>query len=601
LFLLEATVIFIGSIGTDTATPSMISHRILSLDLPLFLLLVCLLAGTAPLRAQSIGDTHAPGSSATAAGRPAAASGISRNPGCHLPAKGAVRGLVLFIQTQNDDLESAEWPLGQLPVWGPRYVSDLQTYFSDMSGGQFQLTLDILPQLLVTQGSEFDYISSSRTLGNATKDLLATLDATFDFAPYDTWQTQGRPYAVIPGPDQFVELIITVYRHITQGRFFNLAGVSDLGFTDFIFVDSGKQLIYGGSGEYNDASASGLTVTRSPGSGAIVDERYAYQVTIHEFLHKLYGESHPALIYGGLGVLANSGGGLSLNSFERHALGYSTFSALPAGTDTSFTLRDYVSTTDAAALPIPQAPNWYYTFEYRTKQSRHDSSPAKGVYMYRVYDPESRSQKEVHPVNAGGNWQWAVDSASGTPFRRTPDPLDGFNPYDKVVIDGKPFYVDGWAGDPHSPFTLEHNAFTVWSNPTTDFRFNRDTVHTNLYIYVTGMTDSTATIEIHHHPPAILRIDGTAPADIALQPAFPNPVTPSSPTASIPFELAAACDVRVDAFDALGRVVASLADGPRAAGTHTLQFQTSALTSGIYRVVLRAGSVVRTQSLVVTR
>ena len=575
----------------------------ISRHIPLSLLVVsALLFGATPAaRAQFSCGTCAAHASVRTSDSPAASSGISRNPGCHLPARGAVRGLVLFIQTQNDDVQSAEWPLGQLPVWAPKYVSDLQTYFSDMSGGQFQLTLDVLPRVLVTQGTELDYVWSSRTLGNATKDLLTTLDATFDFAPYDIWQTQGRPYAVLPGPDQYVELIITVYRRITQSRFFNLAGVSDLGFTDFIFVDAGKQLIFGGTGEYNDASASGLTVTRSPGSGAIVDATYAYQVTIHEFMHKLYGESHPALIYGGLGVLANSGGGLALNSFERHALGYGTFTPLPAASDTSFTLRDHVTTTDAAALPIAAAPDWYYTFEYRTKQSRHDSAPAKGVYIYRVYDPESRSQKEVHPVNAGGNWQWAVDSASGTPFRQTPDPLDGFNPYNKVVIGGKPWYVDGWAGDPNSAFTLERNSFTVWTNPTTEFRINRDTVHTNLYISITGMTDSTATIEVRHHPPAILRIDETASVDIALLPGYPNPVTPSSPTASIPFELAAACDVRVDAIDALGRAVASLADGPRGPGRHTLQFQTSALASGIYRVVLRAGSAVRTQTIVVTR
>ena len=48
-------------------------------------------------------------------------------------------------------------------------------------------------------------------------------------------------------------------------------------------------------------------------------------------------------------------------------------------------------------------------------------------------------------------------------------------------------------------------------------------------------------------------------------------------------------------FDVTGRRIATLADGPRAAGRHEVRFDTSGLSSGIYLVRLQSGgeSVVR--------
>jgi alkaline phosphatase len=77
----------------------------------------------------------------------------------------------------------------------------------------------------------------------------------------------------------------------------------------------------------------------------------------------------------------------------------------------------------------------------------------------------------------------------------------------------------------------------------------------------------------------------------------PNPTTGRS---RIAFGLAEAADVRVVVYDALGREVAVLADGPHTAGRHGLTFDGSAYPSGSY-VVRVEGAETRTARLTVAR
>jgi len=69
------------------------------------------------------------------------------------------------------------------------------------------------------------------------------------------------------------------------------------------------------------------------------------------------------------------------------------------------------------------------------------------------------------------------------------------------------------------------------------------------------------------------------PATVALEQNYPNPFNPST---SIRFQLPNSGDVRLDVHDMLGRRVATLVDGPLAAGSHEVRFDGSNLTSGLY-------------------
>ena len=92
------------------------------------------------------------------------------------------------------------------------------------------------------------------------------------------------------------------------------------------------------------------------------------------------------------------------------------------------------------------------------------------------------------------------------------------------------------------------------------------------------------------------------PAAFTLLQNYPNPFNPST---QIRFDLASPADVTLQVFDALGRAVATLAQGPFPAGTHSLEWNGTnaagrAVPSGIYVYRLRTdqGESARTMTLI---
>ncbi|HLA64660.1 MAG TPA: T9SS type A sorting domain-containing protein [Rhodothermales bacterium] len=84
---------------------------------------------------------------------------------------------------------------------------------------------------------------------------------------------------------------------------------------------------------------------------------------------------------------------------------------------------------------------------------------------------------------------------------------------------------------------------------------------------------------------------------ISLGSAVPNPTLGS---ATIPFEVRQASDVRLSVYDALGREVAVLANGAYAVGQHTATFTPNGLPAGAYVYRLVADGEVLTSRLTVT-
>ena len=69
------------------------------------------------------------------------------------------------------------------------------------------------------------------------------------------------------------------------------------------------------------------------------------------------------------------------------------------------------------------------------------------------------------------------------------------------------------------------------------------------------------------------------PTAYALEPNYPNPF---NPTPEIRFALPEAADVRLVVYDALGREVERLVDGPVGAGYQHATFDAANLPSGVY-------------------
>lgn len=69
------------------------------------------------------------------------------------------------------------------------------------------------------------------------------------------------------------------------------------------------------------------------------------------------------------------------------------------------------------------------------------------------------------------------------------------------------------------------------------------------------------------------------PTEFALDQNYPNPF---NPTTSIQFNLVATQNVNLSVYDVLGRRVATLVNGPMAAGRHNVTFEATGLPSGMY-------------------
>jgi glycosidase len=75
---------------------------------------------------------------------------------------------------------------------------------------------------------------------------------------------------------------------------------------------------------------------------------------------------------------------------------------------------------------------------------------------------------------------------------------------------------------------------------------------------------------------------------------YPNPFNPST---NIKFDVAKTGVVKLEVFDILGRKVATLFNGRKSVGTHTLTFDASSLSSGVYFTRFTAGNTVQVQKM----
>lgn len=84
------------------------------------------------------------------------------------------------------------------------------------------------------------------------------------------------------------------------------------------------------------------------------------------------------------------------------------------------------------------------------------------------------------------------------------------------------------------------------------------------------------------------------PTSFKLYTNYPNPFNPST---NIQFDISNAGDVTLEVFDVLGRKVADLVQGYKTAGTYTVSFDASRLSSGLYFSKLSSGGSVQIQKM----
>ena len=82
---------------------------------------------------------------------------------------------------------------------------------------------------------------------------------------------------------------------------------------------------------------------------------------------------------------------------------------------------------------------------------------------------------------------------------------------------------------------------------------------------------------------------------------FQNYPNPFNPTTTIVYDLPTASVVGLKVYNLLGQVVATLADGKQNAGRHTVTFDASRFTSGVYFYQITAGNFVSVKKMVLVK
>ncbi len=143
------------------------------------------------------------------------------------------------------------------------------------------------------------------------------------------------------------------------------------------------------------------------------------------------------------------------------------------------------------------------------------------------------------------------------------DPRIGDN--SPIIVDGGMFQVT----DPDGHFEFEETDYwgafrdNLWLNPWTALAQNG----------FTSGGEPVVRVDVDRES------DNGVPTEFALSQNFPNPF---NPTTSIEFVVDTAQEVRLSVFDILGREIAVLENGLKAAGTYTVNFDATDLASGTY-------------------
>jgi len=91
---------------------------------------------------------------------------------------------------------------------------------------------------------------------------------------------------------------------------------------------------------------------------------------------------------------------------------------------------------------------------------------------------------------------------------------------------------------------------------------------------------------------------GVMPVEITLATPFPNPFNAIT---SISYSLPKATAVKLSIYDSRGQLIESLVSGTQSAGSHNLVWNAEARPAGIYLLKLEAGSLSRTQKLILLK
>jgi len=127
-----------------------------------------------------------------------------------------------------------------------------------------------------------------------------------------------------------------------------------------------------------------------------------------------------------------------------------------------------------------------------------------------------------------------------------------------------------------------------------NYSFTDENLSPGNYSYRLKQVDFDGTSELSD----VIDVEVSAPIDFSLSQNYPNPFNPST---RISYSIPTDGYVTLKVYDVLGNEVASLVDEQKQSGSFDVNFNASALSSGVYYYTLKAGEFTSTKKLVLMK
>jgi len=233
-------------------------------------------------------------------------------PGNVLPSIGTVRTLIVFAQFPDDnfDIYNSLWEKGQAPANINNWINETWTsnpiqgslthYFNDMSNDSFKFIGKTVS--VTSPHSRQWYLTNNKNRWHIQKEILDSLDATWDFGEFDNWDSDRNNT-----PDGKVDMIIFIWRNIA--REFDKETREDIE-VDLNFDHDYGSLGFATPNYFNVDGELRQIYANDWGSGVSIRDYVAkghnetFRVVVHEAAHYLIGHNEFHSGFGFWGMLS---------------------------------------------------------------------------------------------------------------------------------------------------------------------------------------------------------------------------------------------------------------------------------------------------------
>ena len=250
---------------------------------------------------------------------------------------------------------------------------------------------------------------------------------------------------------------------------------------------------------------------------------------------------------------------------------------------------------------------------------------ATGVAAYRLHAwgaDDASEPDAVQNIDSGEAGVWPHEIVEFEDYARTEvatDERNGYNlefriPFETMVVGDDRFIVPGIGIEMGMAVNVLDNDdvgrdhVLRWASDMNDLVWNEPTRHgtvtflegNKVQLSTVNAITGVDTLTIDFTPP-VTQVEtnpAQAPVEFNLAQNYPNPF---NPTTNIEFSLPAASEVTLTVYDMLGKEVATLVNDVKSAGTHSVTFDGSNLTSGVYFYKLATGSDVQMNKMMLIK